>query len=312
MGVMASHTSLPFDNAVDKRQRVFLLYQVFLVAVTGDAECHRAFGPELITVFFAVRVMAEGTSAEDHRSMDECTGFPGFFPGMTRKADVLYLGGGKPDPPWPDGLLVAAKALLTDRGAVLPGVLTDDVRVAGDTGCLFLEAHIFNGCGLLQIMATLAALGQLVVPVKEEDLFAERIGIQIGLQLPISELHPLATGDDGKAVFPRLQRQPEVKEVILLMAFGHNRLKLYAGLFHPHLKGLPVPELTQNKMGFRIPGNDSGSRQGSQHFHIGCLCLGPEQRGLNTRKTEEQQKANGNPTAMQRVPAIIAIQNPGH
>lgn len=187
VGIMAGHATLSFDYAVDKRQRFFLAHQVFLVAVAGYAKCRRAFGPKLVAVFPSMRVMAEGATSEVQRSVDEFAGKPGFFTGMAGEADVLALGSGEPDSPWPDGLLVTGEALLVGCRSVLPWALGDNVLMTDGAGGLFLQAHRFDGCGPLQIMATVAALGKLVVLMKERDFLAKRIQVHVGLKFTITK-----------------------------------------------------------------------------------------------------------------------------
>jgi len=65
MGIVAGNTSHTKDNSVDIRHPVFFFpaHQISHIAVTGDAEGHRALSPKLITIVLTMRVVAEGTSS---------------------------------------------------------------------------------------------------------------------------------------------------------------------------------------------------------------------------------------------------------
>jgi len=170
MGVMTGDTALPEDNSMNIGHRLVFVQKVLFIIVTGDTNHGGTFGPELIPIFPSMGVMAQGATA-DQGPMSMFAGQQGFLCGMTGKTGVIDSALAKTDSPGLNILLVTAKALLIDRGAVLPFVLADDILMACGTGGLLLEVNQADGFCLQQLMAIDAALGQLAVLVKKVKRF---------------------------------------------------------------------------------------------------------------------------------------------
>jgi hypothetical protein len=156
--------------------------------------------------------------------MNMLSGAPGFFAGVTGEAGILELASRKTYTPGLHKLLVAGEALPVGGGAVLPGGFVDDIAVAGHTGTLLLDAKGLNGGGFLQIMTEGAALGQLVILMKEIGVLAQRFQVKGCMHWTIREFQTFPPRIDGEVVCPRLKRQPEMQVVILLMLNDHYRL----------------------------------------------------------------------------------------
>ena len=142
---------------------------------------------------------------------------------MTGEAGVIDSALAKTDPPGLNVQLMTGKALLIDRGAVLPCFLVDEVFVAVGTGGLYDKARRGHGFGLLQVMTIDTVFWQLVVLVKKVKTF--QIHGQEALQGLIREFQPLAARDDGKGIQSPLERQPEVQVIMLITFHDHYRFK---------------------------------------------------------------------------------------
>lgn len=260
--IMACHTPSPGDNAVDKRYPILLAHEILLVAMTRHTEGCRTFSPELISIFTAVRVVAEGTSPDVQGPVGELHGAPYAFAGVAAEADLLDLRKGKSNPPGFGELLMAAEALLSVGRAVPPRAFVDDIRMAGSARRLFFQPHGLNGSRVLQGMAVGAALGEGALPVEKVDILTESVRFQLGLHGLKLEFDLLLAGKNGEQIHSRFQRQPEVQEAVPIHLHGYNRSQDLTGPidFHPAL--LSGSRRAQNEMRFGVPGDDRGSRTG--------------------------------------------------
>ena len=82
-------------------------------------------------------LMAKSAASNRHGAMDEPPGEPNFFACVaaeTKLPDVLIR---ETDLQWLNGLLMACKALLIERCAVLPGPFVSNIPMAfGTGGCI--------------------------------------------------------------------------------------------------------------------------------------------------------------------------------
>jgi hypothetical protein len=139
--------------------------------MTGDANFERAFGPKIIPVLTAMRIMAQDT-ARDHGTVEMFFGLQIFFAGMTDETGIVDFARWNPNSPGLAGLLVTNKALIIYRGAVPPFAPLDKIVMAN--GAVYLSLHrpqrIYAGA-LLQIVAFHASAWQFIVQMKAEGLF---------------------------------------------------------------------------------------------------------------------------------------------
>jgi hypothetical protein len=284
MRIVAGYAARAVNDAVNYRYRAILLHQIFLVAVAGHTQCGRAVCPELMAIFIPMGIMAYSTPPDVQGSVHIFPGPPDLFPRMAGKTFILEPTGGKTYTPRFNKLLMAGEAEIICRGAMLPFGLLKDIRMADSTGILSFEPHRIDGCGLVQIMAVTAALGQLVSPVKEVDILAQRIRGHIGLQGLVTEIEPLAGRQNGEDIHPCFERQPEMQVFIALKLMAFSRLDFSVICFHPHLVPSIAHRPAQDKMGLRISGGDRGACLRSKDFHLGGPNRASGQKAFEDKK----------------------------
>jgi len=132
MRIMTGDATGSKDDAMNKGHPFILPFsdQIPFVAVTDDADIPGTFCPELPAMVFPMRIMAESAPSHDQGSVNRVARKPGPVRGMATKADLMDPQHREADPPGVDGLLMTAETLLVDGGAVLPGPLIDDLRMA--------------------------------------------------------------------------------------------------------------------------------------------------------------------------------------
>jgi len=226
MRIMTNYTSRTPDNSVQSEAGIFPVHQISFIAVTGDTDIQGPIGPEKITVLISMGVMAQD-AARDHGTMAMFFGFQFFLAIMTDETGIVDFARGYPYSPRLGGLQVTNETLIIDHGAMLPFDPGNKVFVADGAGRLSLQLpHWIDARTLMQIMTVLATIGQLVVQMEKVDIFLkEGLTLYRPLDLPIIELDQLVAWNNGKLVFPRHQRQPEMQVAKVPILHNHFRFK---------------------------------------------------------------------------------------